>query len=93
MEINSLVKNINDTITHHNSMIKDKELKHRENINRLENNKQDLIQRHDEASSDLKNTISNQTEQIAIQKIENENSELNLNNIKYEKQNELNNKI
>lgn len=93
MEINSLVKNINDTITHHNIMIKDKELKHRENINRLENNKQDLIQRHDEASSDLKNTISNQTEQIAIQKIENENSELNLNNIKYEKQNELNNKI
>lgn len=88
MEINSLVKNINDTITHHNSMIKDKELQHRENINRLENNKQDLIHRHDEASSDLKNTISNQTEQIAIQKIENENSELNLNNIKYEKQNE-----
>lgn len=93
LEVNSLVKNINETNAQHNNIVKTKESEQRDTINRLENNKDDLIKKHNDVISDLKNTIFNQREQIAIQKMENENSELNLNNIKFEKQNDLNNKF
>lgn len=74
-------------------MIKDKEQNHKNTIEKMEENKMDLINKHSDVIADLNNTIGKQMEQLENQKIENEKSELELNNIKNEKQMELNNKF
>lgn len=74
-------------------MIKDKEHQNRNTIDRMEENKLDLINKHNEVITDLNNTIEKQVSQLENQKIENEKSEEELNAIKNEKQLELNNKF
>jgi chromosome segregation ATPase len=56
-EINDIIKNINETVKNHNNLISDREIQHRNNINRLEENKQLLINKHSEVKNDLNNTI------------------------------------
>lgn len=56
-EINDIIKNINETVKNHNNLISDREIQHRNNINRLEENKQLLINKHNEVKNDLNNTI------------------------------------
>jgi hypothetical protein len=59
----------------------------------MEDNKEDLINKHEEVIGKLKNNIEEQNEQINDQKVENEKSQTNLNDIKYGTNNELNKKF
>jgi len=59
----------------------------------MEDNKEDLINKHEEVIGELKNNIDKQNEQFNVQKVENEKSQTNLNDIKYGTNNELNKKF
>lgn len=63
MEINNIRKNINETVKQHNEIIKDKEQNHKNSIEKMEENKLDLINKHNDVIADLNSTIEKQMDQ------------------------------